>query len=212
MSLESKHFVASPTDVEAITKAVLDAQLSNREGRATYLKALIATTQDALGILSKAHRGATGKTSAETRVQQILAVEQTHKVFYAAVCKAARDHLGKRSAIELNRATNFARSNKSMLVRWLRAGNDIAGLSAAKVTKASLAVEAARARTPSVKILTNRARRITDSSLATIKKLIAADPRAGQAAARALAEKLAALASAVKIPPARRRTDRELHA
>ena len=173
MSLESKHYVASPTDVEAITRSVLEAQSKNSGGRATYLIALIATTQQALGATPRQRQAANpGKISRELREKHLAALESTNEIFYAAVDKAAREVLGASvDPIELNRRTNFARSAVSTVRRWIRVGNDITTLVASKTTKSSLAVAAKREKQTSPKVLTNRVRKYGDRFLINVVKL-----------------------------------------
>jgi hypothetical protein len=179
MSLESKHYLASPTDVEAITRSVLEAQTKNSGGRATYLMALIATTQHALGIAPRQRQAPnSGKISRELREKHLAALDAQNEIFYAAVMKAAREILGANiDPIELNRRTNFARSAVSTVRRWIRIGNDITTLVAAKTTKSSLAVAARREKQTSPKVLTNRVRKYGDRFLLTVVKLGESDAK-----------------------------------
>lgn len=214
MSLESKHFVASPTDVEEITKAVLDAQLTGTGGRADYLKALIATTQHALGSPPKQRNAPSSKIVAETRVRHLLALEETHKIFYGSVDKAAREILGLgRNAKELNRRTNFARSAMSTVRAWIRVGNDITGLAAARVTKSSLAVIAKKQKVTSPKVLTNRVRKYQNRFLQNVIKLSETDKDAARETLETIMAKLQATLDTMRTDTVhRRRSDRGLHA
>lgn len=183
MSLESKHYLASPTDVEAITRSVLEAQTKNSGGRATYLMALIATTQQELGTVPRQRQVSAlvrsrpgSKLSSQIREIHLAALEAVDEIFYAAVMKAAREILGANiDAIELNRRTNFARSTVSTVRRWIRVGNDITTLVASKTTKSSLAVAAKREKQTSPRVLTNRVKKYSNRFLVNVIKLSESD-------------------------------------
>lgn len=176
MSLESKHFVASPTDVEAITKAVLDAQSTGSSGRTNYFIAFIATLQDRLGVPPRKRQAAIGKVSPEEKARHLEMLEAVNEEFSKSVNKAAREMLGSSyTPQKLQTATNFARSAASTVRSWVRAGNDITTLVAVKATKKQLAVAAKRPRPPSFVVLTKQANRWSERLVKTVTVLAAAD-------------------------------------
>src|SRR5690242_1993333 len=125
MSLESKHYVATAEDVAAIAREVLNAQKQGSEGRATYLRALIATTQAELGQNPRQRSGEIAKVKDEARDEQLAALEKVNERFYAIVVRIAKDKIEgpDRGGRELNRRTTFARTSLSAIRRWVRAGN-----------------------------------------------------------------------------------------
>lgn len=152
MSIESKGYLATPADIGALTKAILAGQSAAEHGKGTYLKSLVAVTTEELGAPARAHAMKAPRLKAEGVVLQLTALEAVHKRFYEAVVAAASEHLppGKSGrAKELNRRTNFARSAFSTVRGYIKAGNDVTALVAARVVKAALAVpRQVRAMTP----------------------------------------------------------------
>lgn len=181
MSLESKHYVATPEDVAAIAREVLNAQKQGSEGRATYLRALVATTQAELGLNPRLRSGEIGKVKDEERDRQLAALETVHERFYAIVVRVAKDKIEgpDRGGRELNRRTTFARTSLSAIRRWVRAGNDITSLVAGRVTKRVLATPSRR-KGVSVKVLGNQTRRYGDSLERTLATLAQADADAAR--------------------------------
>lgn len=154
-------FIATAADVRKLVADIWSATDRATEGRGTYLKLLVGTTQAELHSATPKHapRGRLPKLSAETIQLQLVALNTVHERFYAAVLEAAQESLpagGRRGrfnrderAEELNRRTNFARSSMSRLRAYIRAGNDVTLLVPENVTQQSIAVEG-RVRPPSV--------------------------------------------------------------
>ena len=143
MSIESKGYIATPTDITALTKAILAGQSAVASGNGTYLKSLHATTVAELGESPAAHAKTRPRLKAEGVAKQLAALEAVHGRFFEAVVTGASDHLppGKKERMaELNRRTTFARTSASTLRSYIRAGNDITGLVSARIVKAALAV------------------------------------------------------------------------
>lgn len=142
MSIESKGFIATPTDITALTRAILAGRAATESGYGTYLKSLHATTVAELGEPAAAHAKKRPRLKAEAIAKHLAALEAVHGRFYEAVVAGASDNLppGKDKALELNRRTNFARSSMSTIRGYIRAGNDITGLVSARIVKAALAV------------------------------------------------------------------------
>lgn len=191
MRLESKSYVASPADIEALTREVVEAAATGAEGRARYLNALIGTTKARLGAKRRTSAGT--KTSPTERDRQLEELETVHKEFYARVDSAAREtlrELGRYNALEVNRRTNFARSSMSLLRKWVKAGNDITSLVAGRTTKGMLAVEPRNGRPPSARILTNRLSRLVRQMKPVTIALYTTDQRAARAQWESLKEEM----------------------
>jgi hypothetical protein len=173
-ALESKNYVAAPEDIIAITRESLDATERSQEVRGTYLRALIGTTQNELGLaMGKRKRIQAPMTEEETK-RQLEAMERVHERFYKSVLDVVTKHpireeeTGMKREVLYSRRANFARSSKSTLRAWLLSANDIRTLTASKVTKYALTAEIVerrgpqQARAPSEKFLTRFATRIID--------------------------------------------------
>lgn len=170
MSLESKHYLASSTEVEAITKAVLEARATGGESRASYLKVLVAKTRERLGMPPRQrHAPAIGHLSTQKRDEHVAALKSVHKELYAIVDATVRS-LG-RTGKTLNRDTNFARTAVSTVKSWIRVGGDIARLAPGMVTKSYLATVARSTKKTSPKVLTNRVRKYADRFMLQVVKL-----------------------------------------
>lgn len=181
MSLENKNYVATAADIESLTRAVVEAAQTGAEGRASYLRALIATTQVRLKAAPRRRQAAIPKLSAADTEVQLAALDAVHAHFYEHVKKAVRETLlahGVRTAIDENRRTNFARSSMSVARRWVKAGNDITSLVAGRTSKAMLAV--APRKKASARILTNRFSRFSHKLKPVAIALFAADHNTGR--------------------------------
>lgn len=106
----------------------------------TYLRALVTGAQSRLG---------TKRGRVPSSATQLEAVEAIAVPFYAAVLRGVmtRDIALEpameaaevtRRTRERNRRATFARTAKSTLVTWVKAGGDVRGLDVAKVTKGEL--------------------------------------------------------------------------
>jgi hypothetical protein len=176
-TLESKGFVATDSDVEALANAVLSAVEVTDNGRRSYLRTLVATTQKALGAEPRQRQGKPAKLDAAAVTLQMEALDATHRRFYTIVLRVAGENVPpntKDRALEINRRTNFARTAMSAIRRWVRAGNDLTALAAKSVSKASLAVEGSRK--PVVpKALKAKAERLAKGLLSSLMALADAD-------------------------------------
>jgi hypothetical protein len=132
MDISKYDYVAKPTEIAELTHAIIASETVVFEGRATYLRALVGTTQAELPADGKADKAAT-----------LGALEAVHTRFYEAVTKAVQADTPPRVADRaklVNRRTNFARTALYAVKAWVRAGNDLAKLKAKNVTKGALAV------------------------------------------------------------------------
>lgn len=147
-------YIATANEVRKLAIDIWSAADRAIEGRGTYLKLLVGTTQAELHAAPPRHvsRGRAPKVSAETIQLQLTALNAVHGRFYEAVTEAAQSSLpasGRRGrfnrderAVELNRRTNFARSSVSRLRAYIRAGHDLTLLIPEHVTQLAIAVEA----------------------------------------------------------------------
>lgn len=152
----------------------------------TYLSALIVAVQSKLG----AKRGKRPATDA-----QLAALDETHGVYYAAVLRgvttpdiAIEAHVEHGEAMrrtrERSRRATFARSAKSTLATWCKAGGDLRALDADKVSKTELRTSAQAADEPEGSAEQRSLRRATER----IAKVIAQTARGSPANARAWLE------------------------
>ena len=183
MSLESKNYVATLEDVARLTRDVLTARKEAENGRATFLCAVIATTQAELGLNPRQRAaGSNGKLNAEEREEQLAALEAVGKRFYDVVVKTARELIDTpdKGGRMLQKRTAFARSSLSTVRKWIRHGGDITSLVAARTTKGSLYISG-RKKGPSVKVLGNQTRRWSTKLEHTLAAFASADPEAAKA-------------------------------
>lgn len=145
------NYVLSVAQVAELAKALVSAQQTISGVNTSYLRVVLAGTVQELGSTPRlrAARAALGKIDEETKTRQMAALEAVHSKYYAAILEAVvsediKDHprLNKderaRRALERNRRTNFARSAKSTLASYIKAGFDINGLVVTSVTKRSI--------------------------------------------------------------------------
>lgn len=183
MSLETRHYVATLEDVAEITRTVFAAQSQNSEGRATFLRSIVATTQAELNATPRKRAPASPvKLSAEETAEQLAALESVGARFLKIVTKTARELItgADPGGLILNKRTNFARSSLSVIRKWVRAGHDITSLVASRVTKAALYVRGRR-KGPSVKVLGNQTKRFGTRLERTLAVFAATDREAATA-------------------------------
>jgi hypothetical protein len=190
-------YIATDQDIETIAERFLTAQEGQSQASLSYLQFLVGTTQEEL----------------KTGLSAIDALAQVSARFYAVVLRKAitaeiadspalPDGERKARARERNRKTNWARSNKSTLLAWLRQGNDIRTLDPAKVTKASLTVESAKPKAPSVKTLAKRASRFADEIEGIVSRMD--DKKGAIPALHEILSRVSGLLSDIGIEPAKR--------
>jgi hypothetical protein len=161
--LEHNQYVATPADIKALTAEQMNAIGTSNRGRTTYLRAVIATTQDTLGITPKARsQGQPVKLTKEVKSAQLEALEATHDKFYKAVIAAIEENPveeenGKAttSKAAVTRRATFARTAMSTIRSWVKHGHDLSTLFPAKVTKHAITLPTGqrRQRKPSAKRL-----------------------------------------------------------
>lgn len=146
MSIEANGYVATAADIEKLVTQRIESGNMIATSRTTYLRALIATAQDKLGISPKAVR--TGKQADDDTIKaHALALEEVHTLFYEAVQRAAKaaaihaDEQRPKADIVASRIV-FARSAYSTVRSWLvRGKHSLSSVIAAKATKQSLVAD-----------------------------------------------------------------------
>lgn len=190
--LEKDQYVTTPAGIKALVKEKLTAVATSVRSNVNYLRALVATTQAELGSEPHQRSVKMPKLTKESRVAQLTALEAVHEKFYGAVLEAIEDTPltedekptnGRTSAkaIVTRRAT-FARTAKSTVRAWIKAGHDITALAAAHVTKPSLTIPTGqkKARKTSPKVLVKRATSQSKELVTTLVALSEVDPDAAK--------------------------------
>lgn len=192
-TLEQRNYVATEADIENLAGEMLTAQFTAESGPRRYLRCVVATTIDALGAPQRARNGKVERIDDEEKVRQLGALEAVLGKFYPAVVKASSADLpsGKARAIELNRRTNWARTQASAVRGWIRVGHDLRTLAAAKLTKAMLHVTP-KARAPSPGRLRARVEAVSKDLVARVMELGAIDRAAAISEIELLVGQLAA--------------------
>lgn len=154
-------------DIAEITTAILTAAKDGETGRVTYLRTVIAATQEELG----------GKKGQEPKLQ-LAALSAVHERFYAVALEAAQPFVPKTQKDRgeaLHGRLNFARTAVSALRGHVRAGGDLVTLSAAKATKRGLLKAAAPKRPLTPKRWHARAEAQSKALISTLMGLADAD-------------------------------------
>lgn len=146
-SIEKKSYLIKDTgDIEALAKAALLGD----QVPGTYLRALIATTQVRLGLDGPRTSAVRGRVAPpEDSEADLEVLKGVHAEFYTAVLAAVttpdiaataglRKAEAARRAKERNRRSNFARSAKSTLAKYVKLGGNIRGLCVTTITKRAL--------------------------------------------------------------------------
>ena len=160
-----------------LAKAILAARGEVAGGQQRYLQSLWLSTQRELGVEPQ-QRGRRARLDEGGVKAQLAALVAVHERLYEGVLRACSEGLpgGEARAGELNRRTNFARTALYSVRSWIRAGNDVGGMVAERVTKGAIAVERVpRQRNRSAKQLTSAAERQSKQLVATLLALAETD-------------------------------------
>lgn len=140
------YLIKDTSEITALAKAALLGD----QVPGTYLRALIATSQVRLGMDEPRTSALRGRISPpEDSDADLETIKAVHSEFYSAVLSAVttpdiaqtsglRKAEASRRAKERNRRSNFARSAKSTLAKFVKAGGNIRGLCVTTITKRSL--------------------------------------------------------------------------
>lgn len=143
--IEDRNYLVTKGQIGEVTRQHVQGEATVVLARGVYLKALVANTQEALGAPVRARAASAsrfGAVSDEMRAEHIKALEKVHSGFYEEVLANIPDG----PAAQRNKDSGYARTAKSRLRTWIKAGGDIRTLAAPKVTAKSIKV--ARADVP----------------------------------------------------------------
>jgi hypothetical protein len=178
-SLAKSGYVVSDTTLAQIAREYVDIKGRAEGVRGTYLKILVAHAQRELGR----KRGTD---------DVLLAIETVHQHLYDVVLQAittkdiapAEDLEASertRRALERNRRTTFARTAKSVLTSWVRAGGKIEKLVPKDVRKDELQKLYQPAQIRRNATIKERATRVEKKLESLVRRMIDEDPVAAQA-------------------------------
>lgn len=156
----TREYVTSPADITKLAASIMGARDNETQGRATYLRSLLAATQEELS--GKPVLRVTGRTKALDAEAASAAFEKVSETFYAAVLKALPEEI---ESEEQQTRTAFARSAASTLRRAIKTGWNPLSMSVTTVTKGQLAEWTAKhssPRAPSVAATERRAMAYTE--------------------------------------------------
>lgn len=156
MSIESRNFIATDTDIAKIAAQAIDGETRSAEARGLFFKALIATTQHELGSPPRLRNVAGAKLSAEETTAHLLTFEGIAKRFCEKAREVAANTVPDTDTETLRSRTRKFYSAASTVRGYIRAGGDIRGIAAHKATKGSLATPRVK-RKPNPEALKRRA-------------------------------------------------------
>jgi hypothetical protein len=195
-----KGYLATDTQVATLARDYVTNANGAEQARGTYLRILVAHS---LRELSKS------SSKRVTTAEALGAVETAHAHLYAVVVEAtltpdvapdpeASDEERKRRTQERNRRTTFARTSKSALVGFIKAGGRLVTLTPEDVTRDAL-THFARAAREGPATLPDKVRATADRLGTLLKQLAEEDPEA----ARELVDALSTDMQVIVSPPKR---------
>lgn len=139
MSLQSRQFIGTPAEAEKLIADIIDGDQKVSSGRGNYMKMMVATTQAELDSPPRSRNVRADRLSDEEVVVHLAALQAVFERFHAIVIRVAENTIPDPDKELIRKRTAFSRSAGSTVRGYIRAGNDIRALAAAKVTKAALA-------------------------------------------------------------------------
>lgn len=131
--MTTENFVTTPAGIQKLAEALMSADAGASQGRATYLRSLLAATQE--GLAGKPVLRVTGRPKRPELDQALAVYEKVQETFYAAVLAAVPSGL---NAAERQSKTSFARSSGATLRRAIKTGWNPLGVSVGTVSKGVL--------------------------------------------------------------------------
>lgn len=207
MPIRTKGYLATDAQVASLAKDYVTHADGSEQARGTYLRILVAHAQRELSKSDhKRHSAA----------ESLGAIETAHAHLYGVVLEAittpdialvsdASDVERKRRAQERNRRSTFARSSKSALAGFVKAGGRLASLIPDDVTRDQLTKFTREAREGPV-ALPDRVETTAKRLETLVKQLMAEDPDAAKTAVEALSWDLQAIVT----PPKQMRGTRKV--
>lgn len=192
----AKHgYIVNEAALSELARRYADGIAATEGVRATYLQVLVAHTKQELGR-------AAASASSE---QQLAAIDSVHSGLYSIILDAittediaADDSLekaeSKRRSRERNRRTTFARTSKSVLAHWVRAGGKIHTLDPAKVTKEALRVQAS----PTEESVDSIVQKAEGTLERAVRVLVVQDAEAAQELVNEITQRLQAIVTPPK--------------
>lgn len=180
MTINAKTYVASAADITKLMTERLAGESAFKRSSSTYLRALIGTTQDRLGVTVLR----SPRKPAEYDAAELEVLEAVHQEFYEAVLAVAKatpiePEETRDKPLVIGSRAGFARSAYSTVRSWMvRGKHSLSGIVAAKATKAQMAKDTpkrataspmSRAKTLKTKPLITKAQSILGSILIAAK-------------------------------------------
>lgn len=198
-TIAARAYLATDQQVRALSVLNFESIEQAALTRGTFLRVEVASLQAALGM--EPRRRAGGKPQSFDKDEVLATYNDMHKRLYAIVLDAVttadiadtpklRKAEKSRRALERNRRSNFARSAKSTLAAFIRAGGNVAALVVPQVTKAALAAETAKRKQPVQEDLATKADRICSRMVKQIENIREEDHELAQAVAQRLTVQL----------------------
>lgn len=198
-TIAARAYLATDEQVRALAIANYEGSAAVDTSRATFLRVEVASLQAALGI--KPRQRDYGKPQHFDRDTVMSTYNDVHARLYALVLDAVvtddirdsaklRKAEKSRRAIERNRRSNFARSAKSTLAAFIRAGGNVAALVVPAVTKGSLAEQTKKLKPAVAQDRNELADRICTSMVNRIEKLREEDHELAQLVSQRLTVQL----------------------
>jgi hypothetical protein len=170
------------TAIENVTAKILGADADSENGKVEYLRLLVGDIQTDLGGSPRMRNSRAARLSNEERGAHLKVVATVNERFYTVVVDKAKELLsaGADRAKRLNTATNWARTITRDVRKYVRAGNDLRALSAAKLVRSQLRVSIPP-RPPTPAVLRRRLVEQGKELVAAALELIDTDPIAARA-------------------------------
>lgn len=178
-AIESRNYIATDSDIQKVAGDIIDGVQKIDSGRGTFLKMAVATTQSDLGSEPRLRNAKPKRLNDDEVVLHMKTFQAVAERFYDAVLAVARATVPEPDTMIVRQRTAFARSALSTVRGYIRAGNDIRTLAAARCTKASLATPRTR-RTMTVQAMRRRAERTATDLIALAENLNAANHEIAQ--------------------------------
>lgn len=207
-ALAARLYQATDDDIKALARTHLQADKAGKEAKNAYLRTVVAAIQVELGTQPRKApaRGKRRKLTAAVREQQAEALDRVHKHHYALVLegittpdvadneKLPAEERTNRS-LERNARSNFARTVKHVISKYIEAGGDITLLVVPTLQKSALdeAGSAGADVTDTKERLKLRIDKDAKRIENTVKELLEEDPRAAHMALEATIMRLGSL-------------------
>lgn len=167
----NREFVTSPADITKLAVVIMTADQGAATGRATYLRSLLAGTQEALA--GKPIQRVTGRPKRPEIEAALAAFEKINETFYNAVLAAVPTEL---KPDERQSKTSFARSASATLRGAIRTGWNPLSVAVSGVSKGALAAWKTEHSAPRP-LTAGAAEKRVVSLLERVEEILAAIPR-----------------------------------